>query len=174
MLIVVMVCVYIFFFFFKQKTAYEMRISDWSSDVCSSDLQLVSGQVKARRVAAWAEFARAHPDGYLYCFRGGLRSQISQAWLKDEAGIEYPRVIGGYKAMRGFLLQTIEDAIAQCGFVEVGGMTGTGKTDLLRQLGNSLDLAHHAHHRGSSIGKHVTGQPRSEEHTSELQPLMRS
>src|SRR3546814_17808821 len=27
-----------FFFFFKQKTAYEMRISDWSSDVCSSDL----------------------------------------------------------------------------------------------------------------------------------------
>src|SRR3546814_6298200 len=32
-----MVCV-CFFFFFKQKTAYEMRISDWSSDVCSSDL----------------------------------------------------------------------------------------------------------------------------------------
>src|SRR3546814_5380753 len=30
-----------FFFFFKQKTAYEMRISDWSSDVCSSDLQLM-------------------------------------------------------------------------------------------------------------------------------------
>src|SRR3546814_2429480 len=29
---------YRFFFFFKQKTAYEMRISDWSSDVCSSDL----------------------------------------------------------------------------------------------------------------------------------------
>src|SRR3546814_9769096 len=28
-----------FFFFFKQKTAYEMRISDWSSDVCSSDLR---------------------------------------------------------------------------------------------------------------------------------------
>src|SRR3546814_8963814 len=30
------------FFFFKQKTAYEMRISDWSSDVCSSDLTMVS------------------------------------------------------------------------------------------------------------------------------------
>src|SRR3546814_1930610 len=30
--------VILFFFFFKQKTAYEMRISDWSSDVCSSDL----------------------------------------------------------------------------------------------------------------------------------------
>src|SRR3546814_8879739 len=32
-------CLCVFFFFFKQKTAYEMRISDWSSDVCSSDLQ---------------------------------------------------------------------------------------------------------------------------------------
>src|SRR3546814_6943845 len=32
------VTVVLFFFFFKQKTAYEMRISDWSSDVCSSDL----------------------------------------------------------------------------------------------------------------------------------------
>src|SRR3546814_11938118 len=32
------------FFFFKQKTAYEMRISDWSSDVCSSDLLLQGGQ----------------------------------------------------------------------------------------------------------------------------------
>src|SRR3546814_1460113 len=32
------VCYYFVFFFFKQKTAYEMRISDWSSDVCSSDL----------------------------------------------------------------------------------------------------------------------------------------
>src|SRR3546814_11835199 len=31
----------VFFFFFKQKTAYEMRISDWSSDVCSSDLDCI-------------------------------------------------------------------------------------------------------------------------------------
>src|SRR3546814_7540660 len=37
--VVCVVCVLVFlFFFFKQKTAYEMRISDWSSDVCSSDL----------------------------------------------------------------------------------------------------------------------------------------
>src|SRR3546814_7401083 len=34
------VCLFLSFFFFKQKTAYEMRISDWSSDVCSSDLEL--------------------------------------------------------------------------------------------------------------------------------------
>src|SRR3546814_7635373 len=34
-----MLLFFVFFFFFKQKTAYEMRISDWSSDVCSSDLR---------------------------------------------------------------------------------------------------------------------------------------
>src|SRR3546814_1546298 len=40
------VCNFFFcFFFFKQKTAYEMRISDWSSDVCSSDLLVVGGAV---------------------------------------------------------------------------------------------------------------------------------
>src|SRR3546814_5143422 len=33
-------CICVYVFFFKQKTAYEMRISDWSSDVCSSDLRL--------------------------------------------------------------------------------------------------------------------------------------
>src|SRR3546814_4596169 len=35
------------FFFFKQKTAYEMRISDWSSDVCSSDLWLFDAMMEA-------------------------------------------------------------------------------------------------------------------------------
>src|SRR3546814_10058842 len=38
-LCLILVC----FFFFKQKTAYEMRISDWSSDVCSSDLSVLEG-----------------------------------------------------------------------------------------------------------------------------------
>src|SRR3546814_15982971 len=37
-LLACVICFTIFVFFFKQKTAYEMRISDWSSDVCSSDL----------------------------------------------------------------------------------------------------------------------------------------
>src|SRR3546814_10918163 len=39
--------VFLFFFFFKQKTAYEMRISDWSSDVCSSDLEPRLSTLKA-------------------------------------------------------------------------------------------------------------------------------
>ena len=120
--------------------------------------QLVSGQVKAERVAAWAAFAKANPHGYLYCFRGGLRSQITQQWLA-EAGIDYPRVIGGYKAMRTFLLETTQQAVAECDFVILGGLTGTGKTDVLVQLNNSLDLEGHANHRGSSFGKRASGQP---------------
>src|SRR3546814_2819680 len=48
-----------FFFFVKQKTAYEMRISDWSSDVCSSDLDLLAeileAQVAEHRMAAQRE-----------------------------------------------------------------------------------------------------------------------
>src|SRR3546814_1106759 len=40
----VVVCLF-YFFFFKQKTAYEMRISDWSSDVCSSDLMAKAGEI---------------------------------------------------------------------------------------------------------------------------------
>src|SRR3546814_14217957 len=42
-----------FFFFFKQKTAYEMRISDWSSDVCSSDLIIVNDKRLTERVDYW-------------------------------------------------------------------------------------------------------------------------
>src|SRR3546814_20920079 len=63
-----------FFFFFKQKTAYEMRISDWSSDVCSSDLALgrrfVIAQhprlaaIMASREPTWFEPDSRLPDPY--------------------------------------------------------------------------------------------------------------
>src|SRR3546814_16703750 len=43
-------CIVGVFFFFKQKTAYEMRISDWSSDVCSSDLGEISGWISGYRL----------------------------------------------------------------------------------------------------------------------------
>src|SRR3546814_7750284 len=45
-------CFLVYFFFFKQKTAYEMRISDWSSDVCSSDLWAVE-QATRRSGCSW-------------------------------------------------------------------------------------------------------------------------
>src|SRR3546814_7044361 len=44
------------FFFFKQKTAYEMRISDWSSDVCSSDLK-IHGHIPVNNTAAGTKAA---------------------------------------------------------------------------------------------------------------------
>src|SRR3546814_1434277 len=54
----------LFFFFFKQKTAYEMRISDWSSDVCSSDLcrhgQLQAGEAAARSADIHLAAERRH------------------------------------------------------------------------------------------------------------------
>src|SRR3546814_7810455 len=54
-LIVLLMFYFISFFFFKQKTAYEMRISDWSSDVCSSDLHLSREEIE--------QFGAVHPDG---------------------------------------------------------------------------------------------------------------
>src|SRR3546814_1777242 len=47
-----------FFFFFKQKTAYEMRISDWSSDVCSSDLRLVYSSALPSRLGKGTDASR--------------------------------------------------------------------------------------------------------------------
>ena len=121
--------------------------------------QLVSGAAKQERIQAWAQFAQANPQGVLYCFRGGLRSQITQQWLKTEAGIDYPRVLGGYKAMRTFLIETTQAAAAQCQFMVLSGLTGTGKTEVISQLANGLDLEGHANHRGSSFGSRVSSQP---------------
>src|SRR3546814_3563793 len=47
---------FMYFFFFKQKTAYEMRISDWSSDVCSSDLTSLPRGSKG----GWSPHSRRH------------------------------------------------------------------------------------------------------------------
>jgi len=120
--------------------------------------QLVSGATKDERVGQWLKFARANPTGYLYCFRGGLRSRISQQWLK-EAGLEYPRIIGGYKAMRGFLIESLQQTVANSQFTLVAGLTGSGKTQIIHALNDVVDLEKLAHHRGSSFGKHSTEQP---------------
>src|SRR3546814_15871429 len=49
-----LLCIVFVFFFFKQKTAYEMRISDWSSDVCSSDLNIAVGYVRLKALPVMA------------------------------------------------------------------------------------------------------------------------
>ncbi len=119
---------------------------------------LVQGETKAARIAAWLDFAQHHPQGYLYCFRGGLRSQICQQWL-HEAGCDYPRVLGGYKAMRQFLLQTLEHITASHPLLVLGGRTGCAKTALLPLLPATIDLEALARHRGSAFGRRVGGQP---------------
>src|SRR3546814_5597029 len=45
------ICLWLCFFFFKQKTAYDMRMSDWSSDVCSSDLNDGERREQVRKYA---------------------------------------------------------------------------------------------------------------------------
>src|SRR3546814_5685657 len=102
-------------FFFKQKTAYEMRISDWSSDVCSSDL--------------WA-VPRALPCPLCGLRRRWWRCRLRHGFRHDRAG----------RGRRGFRF-IVKDA-------------GQGRWFL-------------RHHAISLIGL------RSEEHTSELQSLMR-
>lgn len=120
--------------------------------------QLVCGDIKARRIEAWKAFASRHPNGYLFCFRGGLRSQLTQQWIQ-EAGIDYPLVKGGYKALRRFLIDSLESVVGSADFRIISGRTGTGKTRVLQHLPNPVDLEGLANHRGSSFGRQVTPQP---------------
>src|SRR3546814_11411463 len=69
------------FFFFKQKTAYEMRISDWSSDVCSSDLLLKMGPTSANQQPArfvWL-LSQAAKDKLADCATGTNPDKIRKA-----------------------------------------------------------------------------------------------
>src|SRR3546814_14016976 len=70
--------IHICIFFFKQKTAYEMRISDWSSDVCSSDL--VGGQGKLQ------------PSGVTRTLNGHDQGLRKTGETIDDAGLEIMRI----------------------------------------------------------------------------------
>lgn len=120
--------------------------------------QLATPEIKAQRARAWLAHAQAHPNGYLYCFRGGLRSRLTQQMLR-EAGLDYPLVVGGYKAMRRFLIDALETHSAQAPLVLVSGRTGSGKTLLLQKLARHIDLEGLAKHRGSAFGRQVEPQP---------------
>src|SRR3546814_4948485 len=83
-------------FFFKQKTAYEMRISDWSSDVCSSDLRAafagvarqfgMGGQRRQRR----AQFMRRVGDEAAFAVHGGFQPR-KQAVDRHDQGLQFGR-----------------------------------------------------------------------------------
>lgn len=119
---------------------------------------LITPASRQSKIAAWANFVELHPIGFLYCFRGGKRSQFVQQWLKEN-GIEYPLVQGGYKKMRSYLLEQLELLSKTLPFVLISGKTGSGKTALLPRLPHYVDLEALANHRGSSFGANLTPQP---------------
>src|SRR3546814_3687756 len=83
------------FFFFKQKTAYEMRISDWSSDVCSSDL-----------VARWSK-QYVQSDGPRYAAMDKL-----VAWLPTNPPVERPpRIVHGDYRLDNMVLDATESRV---------------------------------------------------------------
>jgi len=121
--------------------------------------QRVSGAIKAQRIAAWTDFIERHPNAVLYCFRGGLRSKISQQWIYEATGKIIPRVEGGYKALRRLLLDSIATSMQKITPLVLSGRTGSGKTRLLYQLNDMIDLEGLANHRGSAFGRCATPQP---------------
>ena len=118
--------------------------------------RLVSGELKARRIEDWRAFLHAHPEAVISCFRGGTRSALVQSWLA-EGGQARARVAGGYKAMRQFLLHSLENARRP--LLVVAGATGGGKTEVIRALGAAaVDLERLASHRGSAFGAEAAAQ----------------
>ncbi len=144
----------------KEREAIGIRYKEQGQDAAIAlGEKLVQGETKAKRIEQWLDFIEKNPKGVLYCFRGGLRSQITQMWIKEKTGIAYPRVAGGYKAMRRFLIDAIERLASQFEIIVLSGRTGSGKTRLLKQLKTSIDLEGLANHRGSAFGANPTPQP---------------
>src|SRR3546814_8244552 len=88
------------FFFFKQKTAYEMRISDWSSDVCSSDLEAILTHSKSYFPVdlpeqPWPDDALSWPLHRAYCWYLWLRADF-----EDLAVYTYRQLTGRQKIGR--------------------------------------------------------------------------
>ncbi len=121
--------------------------------------ELVQGEAKQARLNAWLKFIKKHPDGALYCFRGGMRSQITQEWIYEATSIDYPRLKGGYKALRRYLIDETDRIMNKITPVVIGGQTGCGKTLLLDKIHQQIDLEGLANHRGSAFGNTTTSQP---------------
>ncbi len=91
----------------------------------------------------------------LYCWRGGLRSQAIQQ-VSELLNIETYRLKGGYREFRRFVLDFLENYELSSPLVTLHGMTGAGKTLILKNLADKklpvLDLEKMAGHRGSVFG----------------------
>ena len=120
--------------------------------------KLVSGTTKTDRISKWCEVATKNPNTHLHCWRGGMRSKLAQQWMND-SGVKVPIIIGGYKALRRYLIEVIDQTLEQTPLIRIGGKTGVAKTPLINEIPNSVDLEKHANHRGSSFGRKVSSQP---------------
>lgn len=118
--------------------------------------KLVAGETRQQRIVAWLDACRDAPNGYLCCARGGQRSHITQSWIKEH-GIDYPLIVGGYKALRQAAIRATEELVRHP-IILIGGCTGNGKTPLVRQQPQGIDLEGLAHHRGSSFGRTLNAQ----------------
>ena len=120
---------------------------------------LVKGSLKENLIHHWTEHLKKNPECLLYCFRGGMRSEIAVKWLND-CGVKVNRLKGGYKNFRNWVISQhldIENYIKD--WIIIGGLTGSGKTDFLRSFKESIDLEQIANHRGSAFGVRDGGQP---------------
>ncbi len=123
--------------------------------------ELIQGSVKADRVKAWTEHLKKYPKAAIYCFRGGLRSQITQEWLKM-VGYDRPILTGGYKRSRNHLVDKTNQIVTDSKIILVSGPTGSGKTELIKSTESrpiAVDLEHLARHRGSAFGARLDPQP---------------
>lgn len=108
--------------------------------------ELVSGKVKEERIERWRECIRKNPETEVFCFRGGLRSQITCEWI----GLGKKPVSGGYKRLRRYFLSWLDESPLP-DLLRIGGPTGSHKTDFIKHV-DHLDLEKLAHHRGSAFG----------------------
>lgn len=139
----------------KQRELIGTKYKDAGQDeAIKLGTELITPDLKNQLLSAWGEFCKQNPEGYLYCFRGGLRSRITQQWL-GENEVPYPYIKGGYKALRRFLIDELEENIKQVPFVRVAGRTGSGKTHVLLKMRHFLDFEGIAQHKGSAFGRNV-------------------
>ncbi|MEK6900333.1 MAG: tRNA 2-selenouridine(34) synthase MnmH, partial [Nanoarchaeota archaeon] len=87
----------------------------------------------------------------VYCARGGMRSKIV-ASIIDSIGFKVLQVEGGYKSFRQYIKQQLVSFQLKPKIICLYGLTCTGKTQLLQEFPNSLDLEELAQHRGSLYG----------------------
>ena len=120
---------------------------------------LVNGKIKDKRVSNWTKFVKRNPKAQMYCARGGQRSKIAQNWLK-EIGVDIDIVEGGFKALRNTCIEVLDSASSDNKeWIIIAGKTGSGKTKMIKQISNSIDLEGLANHRGSAFGGFETLQP---------------